>query len=472
MKEPELTATYSPQAVVVSTTIENNVVFTLSRKEKSMNCIHRLIASAQGEIVRKIRCLTGFVVLSVVMLGIAPLSVAQTPQPVSKAELRELLIQVVDRLGSRANRVEAAATLRQRIESLDEESLEYIYQASNNWENLRIAVKLMSKGKASGKEASAEISRLTTGDVGVALSPAGLPADLFPVAYPTGSNYETFRASLVGLGGLSDTPGSLPGLSDESCDANFEAGVAIAAATFAFANIIAEAVCQALPPVTDIPCWLAQGVLQLAAEANNTVAAQCAIVGGAVGGAENEAAFENTVAIFHNLDAHHLALKAHDADVKSAITNSTTSIVNNDNGNTTSILNNANTNTTSILNNDNANTTAILNNNNANRTTIVNNDNSNKNELRDLLLRTQIEADLAEPDEGSPVAWYLTPTANGGHLDLVQAIVTETLANIQAAGGSIGTAQPFLNQANADKAAGLFKDAYKNYRKAYKAAAN
>ncbi|MGH9849840.1 MAG: hypothetical protein ACREBD_08270, partial [Blastocatellia bacterium] len=198
------------------------------------------------------------------------------------------------------------------------------------------------------------------------------------------------------------------------------------------------------------------------------------------------------------------------------ITTSTNTIVNNDNANTTTILgnlttakneiiNNDNSNRTLIVNNDNSNKTAIIDNDNSNKTmltttisnaqtsinntsnansvalttaisnaqiAIINNGNANKNELRDLLLRTQIEADLAEADNATYVAWYLTPTANGGHLNLVQAIVTETLANIQAAGGDIGNAQSFLTQANAQKAAGQFKDAYKNYRKAYKAAAN
>jgi hypothetical protein len=115
-------------------------------------------------------------------------------------------------------------------------------------------------------------------------------------------------------------------LDDERCDANFEAGVAIAAATFAFANIIAENVCEALPELADIPCWIAQGVLQGAAEANNTVAAQCAIVDGAVDASEIEAGYENTVAIYKNLDAHHLALRAHDTDVKAAITNVTNTL--------------------------------------------------------------------------------------------------------------------------------------------------
>jgi len=171
------------------------------------------------------------------------------------------------------------------------------------------------------------------------------------------------------------------------------------------------------------------------------------------------------------------------ANLQTSVNTARTDIINNDNANTTTIVNNDNSNRTTIVNNDNANRTTIVNNDNANtatlntsitnaRTTIVNNDNANKTELRDLILRTQIEADLAEADNATHVAFYLTPNSHGGHLDLVQTIVTQTLANIQAAGGSIGNAQSFLTQANAQKAAGQFKDAYKNYRKAYKAAAN
>ena len=112
-----------------------------------------------------------------------------------------------------------------------------------------------------------------------------------------------------------------------------------------------------------------------------------------------------------------------------------------------------------------------MDNDNANKTSIVNNDNANKNELRDLMLRTQIEADLAQADSATPVALYLTPTAKGGYLDLVQTIVKQTLANIQAAGGDVSSAQSLLLQANAAKTAGQFKAAYALYRKAYKAAA-
>ena len=177
-----------------------------------------------------------------------------------------------------------------------------------------------------------------------------------------------------------------------------------------------------------------------------------------------------------------------------AITNAQTAIINNDNANKTMIVNNDNanaltlntnltsaktmvivndnTNATNIVNNDNSNKTMIVNNDNANTTTLINNGNANTTAISDLILRSQIEADLATESNAVKVGWYLTPTANGGKLDLVQQIVTLTLANIQAAGGSTGNAQSFLTQANADKAAGNFKSAYDNYRKAYKAAVN
>jgi hypothetical protein len=390
----------------------------------------------------------------------APTVYAQAPnsEPVSRVELRGLLIRIAERLDQTRYKSDAALRLRQSLDALDAEAFEHLYRFSGNWQKLRIAVDLMSTEAAKSELPAA--TSFSTANINP-LSAAGLPADLFAPAYPTGSNYETFRATLPGLGAMFDTPGSEPGLADERCDANFEAGVAIAAATFAFANIIAEVVCEALPELADIPCWIAQGVLQVAAEANNTVAAQCAIVDGAVDAAEIEAAYENTKAIFLNLDAHHEALKA-------GILN----IITNANANTNLILTNDNTNTAAIVANDNANTTAIIANDNANTTTIIDNDNANKNELRDLLLRTQIEADLAAVDGATPVALYLTPSTNGGHLDLVQRIVTETLANVRAAGGNTGPAQSFLDQANAHKAAGQFKIAYASYRRAYKLATN
>jgi hypothetical protein len=168
----------------------------------------------------------------------------------------------------------------------------------------------------------------------------------------------------------------------------------------------------------------------------------------------------------NEVDANFKRLDHIHSDLEGAIT----SIISNSNANTTTLFNNDNANRTLIINNDNVNRTQIINNDNANLATIISNANANKNELRDLILRTQIEADLAMVDGSVVVALYETPTAAGGYLDLVTTIVTETLAHIQSAGGSVSNAQSFLDGANAAKAAGDFKGAYAAYRKAYKAA--
>lgn len=151
---------------------------------------------------------------------------------------------------------------------------------------------------------------------------------------------------------------------------------------------------------------------------------------------------------------------AFETAIQQLVTNSKNEIINNDNSNKTA-----------IINNDNSNKTAIINNDNANLATILASLNQVKGELRDLILRTQIEADLAEVDGATPVALYEIPTAKGGYLNLVQTIVTQTIANVLAAGGTVSNAQTFLDKGNTDKRAGKFKSAYDNYRKAYKAAA-
>ncbi|HEX4951394.1 MAG TPA: hypothetical protein VFZ34_32350 [Blastocatellia bacterium] len=156
--------------------------------------------------------------------------------------------------------------------------------------------------------------------------------------------------------------------------------------------------------------------------------------------------------------------------ITTAITNAQTAIINTDNSNKTMIVNNDNANATTLNTNLTNAKNAIITNDNTNTTNIVNNDNANKTELRDLLLRTQIEADLAEADNATYVGLYVTPTANGGHLDLVRAIVVDTIAKL--AGANTAQANALLAQADAFKAAGNYKSAYQYYRKAYKAAVN
>jgi hypothetical protein len=140
-----------------------------------------------------------------------------------------------------------------------------------------------------------------------------------------------------------------------------------------------------------------------------------------------------------------------------------------------------------IVTNDNANTLALTNLINASTTRIINNDNDNKNELRNTILRTQIEADLSSTDSAVIVALYETPSnvcrpslddkglaqigalsnpVQCGLLDLVRSIVRDTIANV-----GVGTnAQTFFAQGDANRAAGKYKVAYTYYRQAYKAA--
>jgi hypothetical protein len=147
-----------------------------------------------------------------------------------------------------------------------------------------------------------------------------------------------------------------------------------------------------------------------------------------------------------------------------------TIIVDAGNANTSSILANAATNTTAIVTKANANKDIIVANDNTNTATIITNANANKNELRDLVLRTQIEADLAMADSSAVVISYLLPAVQGGYINLVGAIVTETIADVLAAGRTLSNATSALTAANAAKGAGDFKTAYALYRKAFKAA--
>jgi hypothetical protein len=171
------------------------------------------------------------------------------------------------------------------------------------------------------------------------------------------------------------------------------------------------------------------------------------------------------------------------SDLEASVANDNankTSIINNDDANKTSIINNDNTNKTTIINNDNtnaANLTILI---NQIKAEIINNANANKDELKNLILRTQIEADLATADNAVPLALYETPStvckpslANPptqcGYLDLVRTIVKETIANV--AGPNAAKANTLLAQGDAQKAAGKYKQAYLTYRQAYKTAA-
>ena len=194
--------------------------------------------------------------------------------------------------------------------------------------------------------------------------------------------------------------------------------------------------------------------------------------------------------------------------INNNVTNSKNEVLTNATNNTSAINTNVNNTRTSIINNDNANTTALNTNINNTRTSIINNDNTNTQNLttlvnngvtqilntvnttgtdsKNLLLRTQIEAALASTDnEVSALALYATPASlcfpafnsagqpqagntQCGLLELVRAIVRQSIDNIS---------QPYRDLALREftlgenlRAAGYYKKAYVNYRKAYQMA--
>src|SRR5687767_7416861 len=172
-----------------------------------------------------------------------------------------------------------------------------------------------------------------------------------------------------------------------------------------------------------------------------------------------------------NADANRATIVANDDANKPAT-------IANDDTNKTALIANDDANRTTIVNNDNANALAITTAVNAALATIISNANANKDELKNLMLRTQIEADLAAPDSATAVALFQTPSTvcttpsipnphtQCGYLNLVAAIVRETITN--QGGPNMAAATALLLQADAMKASGQFKAAYTTYRKAYK----
>src|SRR6185295_5238733 len=149
----------------------------------------------------------------------------------------------------------------------------------------------------------------------------------------------------------------------------------------------------------------------------------------------------------------------------------------NDNTNTTTITGALTTATTTITTNDNTNKNTIVANDNTNKNTNVANDNANAAMLSNLLLRLQIEADLATADNTSPVALFVTPDATCGAaaplnqcglLGLVRQIVVQTSANL--AGSNASQANAFLAKGDLYRNAGNYSAAYQQYRQAYKTA--
>jgi hypothetical protein len=269
----------------------------------------------------------------------------------------------------------------------------------------------------------------------------------------------------------------------DDCDLAISSGITNTDISIAqAASLAAHAAADVVPPVLNAPAVAAYA------------ATDAVVIGLQTSKAIKDDCEGNTFqeSVITKLDGIPGLISTSTATTATNVTNAKTDIVNNDNANTTTIVENDNANKTTIVNNDNANTVKIIAAIEAAKTYIVTDAHANKDEVKNLLLRTQIEADLTSTDGSTFVALYETPSTTCltslndkglpqsvslpgfptitipqcGLLDLVRAIVRDTIANV----GAGTNAQAFFVTAEAHRAAGKYKLAYASYRQAYKAA--
>lgn len=85
-------------------------------------------------------------------------------------------------------------------------------------------------------------------------------------------------------------------------------------------------------------------------------------------------------------------------------------------------------------------------------------------------LRLQIEENLAAGTNDAAVGQFELPASMGGHLELARTITLETINKLQAAGQNIRNARALFARGDVFRTQGKYKDAYDQYRQAYRAA--
>jgi hypothetical protein len=88
-------------------------------------------------------------------------------------------------------------------------------------------------------------------------------------------------------------------------------------------------------------------------------------------------------------------------------------------------------------------------------------------QLEDLTVRLEIERAL---QQGSPYGSLYLPEANGGRLEIVRSIVSETIQNVLDSGETANGASDKLAAGDVQLKGGHFKEAFRQYCAAYKAA--
>lgn len=221
---------------------------------------------------------------------------------------RQELIQFIETYGTNVNQEKSDSELIADIQLMSLEELqEYrslltnpsIFANSMIYANSFHALQREVKSKANLDQSLLRVPRSHPNSTG------------FPPDYPSGANYDTFIATLPGLGILDF------GKTNRT-DANAVGGTWIAFEALDITGIIAQAACDASLLFAPIACPLAQ-IAILAARASQVVLEQADYQDALIDGAEIEAAFENTKILIAQENGLNTDLANHNTAISSQI---------------------------------------------------------------------------------------------------------------------------------------------------------
>lgn len=247
---------------------------------------------------------------------------------VSLEELRSTLIRAAE-LSSRMAPANIPST--RALEMAPPEVLEVLRDSMSNPGELALSVDRLEAAMVDAQVGTAApsalqaLALLSTDQIN-----RGDPDPLDPPkpAYPESPGgvgpYNTFTATLSGLGALVDSDGDSR-LNDERCGADYEADLQIGYSAIGSLDAILAG-CSALPPGAEDVCFGVAAITAGTAFGFQIAISQCALQDALVDSAEIEAAFENTVIIFDKLaevqgtvNSSSSVLSAHAAELSSGI---------------------------------------------------------------------------------------------------------------------------------------------------------
>ena len=222
-------------------------------------------------------------------------------------EFRNILLLAVKMSGSPTDPSGAGTgggDLAQRVAQLTPEQLQKVYDAFSSEGRQQFAGAVVSLAR-SGQMRLRSRSPKPGGSVLLGIPGVLNPPDpVFPPAFPSGSSYDIFTATLPGLGDLVDTNGDGK-LNDEFCDTNKEADLHIAIAAARVANVALDVVCETIVEIlgegTNLPGCIAAGIghgIEVGLEINLD---QCNFQDGLVTSAYAQSASKNTETILKAL---------------------------------------------------------------------------------------------------------------------------------------------------------------------------